>query len=747
VELLKNFTECPISLTGAPPVVLDPCPGACENREKRVQMQAEAVCRVILETSGRELANSLPQTVFEIDSEGVLTFANRTALDTFGYSTEEVKRGVDALAMIAPGERSRASEDISRALRGEILGSEYTVLRKDGSAFPALIHVGPVQQDGRILGVRGILIDVSDLKATEERLQRAKEEAETVNAELEATNKQLEEAIARANVMAMAAEVANCTKSQFLANMSHEIRTPINGVIGFSNLLLDTELSPEQRDYAEAVRDSAEILLKLINDILEFSKLEAKKMALEQIPFDLRTTVEGVAELLSLRAREKGLEFEVRFAPDTPRRVVGDPGRVRQVLINLAGNALKFTEKGFVLIDVGWQPLAEGQAVFRFAVEDSGIGISEEKLEFIFEKFTQADASMTRRYGGTGLGLAISKQIVEFMGGTIGVTSNLGRGSTFWFTIPLGLGETPQSLSIPTANLEGVRVLIVDRSKMNRQTLLDLTSNWGMKGDAVPTSEKALEALRGACASGRPYGMTIVDSGLQDDDAESFGRHIQSDPQLKNTVLIAIAAVGKRGDARRFSDAGFAAYLVRPIHTATLMEALATAWGSKLQGVAAPLITRHTLAEARASQAPSRVSGPEGVHVLIAEDNLLNQKLALKMVEKLGCRADLAGNGREALRMIEQGRYDLVFMDCQMPDMDGYEASAIIRRREKESGGHLPIIAMTAHAMTGDRNKCMEAGMDDYISKPIRREELLQAISRWVQKGEPARTAGDLEGR
>jgi CheY-like chemotaxis protein len=391
-----------------------------------------------------------------------------------------------------------------------------------------------------------------------------------------------------------------------------------------------------------------------------------------------------------------------------------------------------------VLIDVGWQPLAEGQAVFRFAVEDSGIGISEEKLEFIFEKFTQADASMTRRYGGTGLGLAISKQIVEFMGGTIGVTSTLGRGSTFWFTIPLGLGETPQSLSIPTANLEGVRVLIVDRSKINRQTLLDLTSNWGMKGDAVPTSEEALAALRGAFASGRPYGIAIIDSGLQDDDTESVGRRIQSDPQLKDTVLIAIAAVGKRGDARRFSEAGFAAYLVRPIHTAMLMEVLATAWGSKLQGVAAPLITRHTLAEARASQAPARVSGSEGVHVLIAEDNLLNQKLALKMMEKLGCRADLAGNGREALRMIERGRYDLVFMDCQMPDMDGYEASAIIRRREKESGGHLPIIAMTAHAMTGDRDKCMEAGMDDYISKPIRREEILQAISKWVQKSESA---------
>ncbi|MCX5833586.1 MAG: response regulator, partial [Deltaproteobacteria bacterium] len=613
-----------------------------------------------------------------------------------------------------------------------------TALRKDGGTFPALIHVGPVQLGGKILGVRGILIDISDRKASEERLQKAKEEAEAINVELEATNKQLEEAIERANIMALAAEVANCTKSQFLANMSHEIRTPINGVIGFSNLLLDTELSPEQREYAEAVRDSAEILLKLINDILDFSKLEAKKMALEQIPFDLRTTVEGVAELLSLKAREKGLELSVQYAQDAPRRVIGDPGRIRQVLINLAGNALKFTQQGFVLIHVGWQPLADGQAEFRFAVEDNGIGISEEKLEFIFEKFTQADASMTRRYGGTGLGLAISKQIVEFMGGTIGVSSTLGRGSTFWFTIRLGLDRAPQTLAIPAASLEGVRVLMVDRNKINRQTLLDLTSNWGMKGDAVPTSEEAIASMRNACASGQPYQMAIIDSNLEDDHTASIGRRIKSDPQLRDTILIVIAAVGKRGDARRLSDAGFTAYLVRPIHPATLMEALATAWGSKLQGVTTPLITRHTLAEARASQSPSTAmeSGTARAHVLIVEDNLLNQKLALRMLEKLGCRADLAGNGRDAVRMIEKNGYDLVFMDCQMPEMDGYEASAIIRQREKESGQHLPIIAMTAHTLTGDRDKCMEAGMDDYISKPIRKEDILQVISKWVPGGE-----------
>ncbi len=738
MELLKNFPEYPISLTGALPGSMEPCPEACDETKKRVQMQAEAVCRVILETSGRELANSLPQTVFEMDSEGMLTFVNRTALETFGYSTIEFERGIDALTMLAPEERPRAREDIFRALRGEILGAEYTALRKDGGTFPALIHVGPVQLGGKILGVRGILIDISDRKASEERLQKAKEEAETINVELEATNKQLEEAIERANVMALAAEVANCTKSQFLANMSHEIRTPINGVIGFSNLLLDTELSPEQREYAEAVRDSAEILLKLINDILDFSKLEAKKMALEQIPFDLRTTVEGVTELLSLKAREKGLELGVQYAQDAPRRVIGDPGRIRQVLINLTGNALKFTQQGFVLIHVGWQPLADGQAEFRFAVEDNGIGISEEKLEFIFEKFTQADASMTRRYGGTGLGLAISKQIVEFMGGTIGVSSTLGRGSTFWFTIRLGLDRAPQTLAIPAASLEGVRILMVDRNKINRQTLLDLTSNWGMKGDAVQTSEEAIASMRNACASGQPYQMAIIDSNLEDDNTASIGRRIKSDSQLKDAILIVIAAVGKRGDARRLSDAGFTAYLVRPIHPATLMEALATAWGSKLQGVTTPLITRHTLAEARASQSPSTAmeSATARAHVLIVEDNLLNQKLALRMLEKLGCRADLAGNGRDAVRMIERGGYDLVFMDCQMPEMDGYEASAIIRQREKESGQHLPIIAMTAHTMTGDRDKCMEAGMDDYISKPIRKEDILQVISKWVPGGE-----------
>ena len=738
MELLKNFPDYPISLAGAPPGGMEPCPGVCDETKKRVQMQAEAVCRVILETSGRELANTLPQTVFEMDSDGVLTFVNRTALETFGYSDDELEKGVDALMMLAPEERSRAREDIFRALRGEIFGAEYTALRKDGRTFPSLIHVGPVQIGGKILGVRGILVDISERKASEERLQKAKEDAEAVNVELEATNKQLEEAIERANVMALAAEVANCTKSQFLANMSHEIRTPINGVIGFSNLLLDTELSTEQREYAEAVRDSAEILLKLINDILDFSKLEAKKMALEQIPFDLRTTIEGVAELLSLKARETGLELSVRYAEDAPRRVIGDPGRIRQVLINLAGNALKFTQQGRVLIHVGWQPLADGQAEFRFAVEDTGIGISEEKLEFIFEKFTQADASMTRRYGGTGLGLAISKQIVEFMGGTIGVSSTLGRGSTFWFTVRLGLDKAPQTRTILSASLVGVRVLVVDRNKINRQTLLDLTSNWGMKGDAVSTSEEAIAAMRRACASEQPYHMAIIDSNLEDDNTESIGRRIKSDPQLMDTVLFVITAVGKRGDARRLSDAGFAAYLVRPIHQATLMEALATAWGSKLQGVTTPLITRHTLAEARASQTPSapRPSGLARAHVLIVEDNLLNQKLALRMLEKLGYRADLADNGRDAVRMIEKGGYDLVFMDCQMPEMDGYEASAIIRQREKESGQHLPIIAMTAHTMTGDRNKCMEAGMDDYISKPIRKEQIVQVISKWVPGGE-----------
>ena len=738
MELLKNFPDYPISLAGAPPGGMEPCPGVCDETKKRVQMQAEAVCRVILETSGRELANTLPQTVFEMDSDGVLTFVNRTALETFGYSDDELEKGVDALMMLAPEERSRAREDIFRALRGEIFGAEYTALRKDGRTFPSLIHVGPVQIGGKILGVRGILVDISERKASEERLQKAKEDAEAVNVELEATNKQLEEAIERANVMALAAEVANCTKSQFLANMSHEIRTPINGVIGFSNLLLDTELSTEQREYAEAVRDSAEILLKLINDILDFSKLEAKKMALEQIPFDLRTTIEGVAELLSLKARETGLELSVRYAEDAPRRVIGDPGRIRQVLINLAGNALKFTQQGRVLIHVGWQPLADGQAEFRFAVEDTGIGISEEKLEFIFEKFTQADASMTRRYGGTGLGLAISKQIVEFMGGTIGVSSTLGRGSTFWFTVRLGLDKAPQTRTILSASLVGVRVLVVDRNKINRQTLLDLTSNWGMKGDAVSTSEEAIAAMRRACASEQPYHMAIIDSNLEDDNTESIGRRIKSDPQLMDTVLFVITAVGKRGDARRLSDAGFAAYLVRPIHQATLMEALATAWGSKLQGVTTPLITRHTLAEARASQAPSapRQSGTTRAYVLIVEDNLLNQKLALRMLEKLGYRADLADNGRDAVRMIEKGGYDLVFMDCQMPEMDGYEASAIIRQREKESGQHLPIIAMTAHTMTGDRDKCMEAGMDDYISKPIRKEQIVQVISKWVPGGE-----------
>ena len=434
-------------------------------------------------------------------------------------------------------------------------------------------------------------------------------------------------------------------------------------------------------------------------------------------------------------------ELSGSLRAEYPKRTAGT--RVRfQSPLSASGRFSDFEvpiqPQGRVLIRVGWQPLADGQVEIRFAVEDTGIGISEENLEFIFEKFTQADASMTRRYGGTGLGLAISKQIVEFMGGTIGVSSTLGRGSTFWFTVRLGLDKAPQVRTIPSASLGGVRVLVVDRNKINRQTLLDMMSNWGMKGDAVPTSEEAIAAMRWAFASGQPYQIAIIDSNLEDDSTESIGQRIKSDPQLVDTVLIVITAVGKRGDARRLSDAGFAAYLVRPIHQATLMEALASAWGSKLQGVTAPLITRHTLAEARASQAPLSPghSASAGARILVVEDNPLNQKLALRMLEKLGCRADLAGNGREAVSLIETGGYDLVFMDCQMPEMDGYEASAIIRQREKDSGGRLPIIAMTAHTMAGDRDKCVEAGMDDYISKPIRKEDILQVISKWIPGGE-----------
>ncbi|NCC05456.1 MAG: PAS domain-containing sensor histidine kinase [Proteobacteria bacterium] len=663
--------------------------------------------------------------ILVVDSNGAITKWNRNFLELWRlpHDLANMRDEGSLLANIIPQVAHR--EEFEAGVRELYAHPEETSFDQiellDGRIFER--YSLPQKIGDRIVGRVWSFRDITHRRHTEDKLHNYAQQMALKNLELDA-------ALAKA-------EHATQAKSDFLANMSHEIRTPMNGVIGMTGLLLDTPLDENQRRYAEAVRSSGEVLLSLINDILDFSKIESGKMELEILDFGLRALLDDFASMSAIKAEEKGLEFICSADQNVPDRLSGDPGRLRQVLNNLTTNALKFTQKGEVDVRVSLtRDAADNAPAFSsaqsvtllFSVRDTGIGIPEDKLDRLFQSFSQVDASVTRKFGGTGLGLAISRQLAELMGGEVGVQSSEGRGSTFWFTARLETAAHQENRMPISADLHGRRVLVVDDNATNREILLDRFMSWGMRPDEAMDGPEALRLLYAALAENDPYSLAILDMRMPGMDGETLGRIMHADPKLKKTRTVIMTSIGQRGTAKRFRDAGFSAYLSKPLLHGELQTCLNLVMAASMSE---DLITRHTAREA--AQCALTTFTAHKFRILLAEDNITNQQVALGILGKLGLRADAVANGTEAVSALESIPYDLVLMDVQMPEMDGFESTCAIRDpSSRVRDRDVPIIAMTAHALPGDKQKCLQAGMNDYISKPLSPKALSLVLGKWL---------------